>query len=44
MKAWLDRMWERPAVKTGWGLGQEKRRNLATDKKAQEILFGKRAR
>ncbi len=23
MKAWLERVWERPAVKTGWGLGQE---------------------
>ncbi len=43
MKAWLDRVWDRPAVKTGWGLGQEKRSNLATDKKAQAILFGQRA-
>jgi len=44
MKAWLDRVWDRPAVRTGWGLGQEKRSNLATDKKAQAILFGQRAR
>jgi GST-like protein len=44
MKAWLDRMWARPAVKSGWALGQEKRSNLATDKKAQAILFGQRAR
>jgi GST-like protein len=44
MKAWLDRMWDRPAVRKGWGLGQEKRRNLATDKEAQAILFGQRAR
>ncbi len=44
MKAWLDRLWERPAVQTGWGLGQERRRNLATDKEAQAILFGQRAR
>jgi len=44
MEAWLERMWERPAVKTGWSLGQERRRNLATDKQAQAILFGQRAR
>jgi GSH-dependent disulfide-bond oxidoreductase len=43
MKAWLDRVWDRPAVKTGWQLGQDKRRNLATDKEAQAILFGQRA-
>ena len=44
MKAWLDRIWDRPAVKTGWALGQDKRRNLATDKEAQAIPFGQRAR
>jgi len=44
MKAWLDRMWERPAVRKGRELGQEKRRDLATDKQAQAILFGQRAR
>ena len=44
MKAWIDRVWDRPAVKTGWGLGQDKRSNLATDKQAQAILFGQRAR
>ena len=44
MKAWLDRIWDRPAGKTGWALGQDKRRNLATDKEAQAILFGQRAR
>jgi len=44
MKAWLDRMWERPAVKVGRRLGEEKRRDLATDKEAQAILFGQRAR
>jgi len=44
MEAWLERVWDRPAVKTGWALGQEKRRNLATDKEAQAILFGQRAR
>ena len=44
MKAWLDRMWERPAVKTGRALGAEKRSDLASDKQAQAILFGQRAR
>ena len=44
MKAWLDRMWARPAVQTGWSLGQERRRNLATDAEAKRILFGQRAR
>jgi putative NADPH-quinone reductase len=43
MKAWLDRVWDPPAVKAGWQLGQDKRRNLATDKEAQAILFGQRA-
>ena len=44
MKAWLDRIWDRPAVQKGWSIGQERRRNLATDKEAQKILFGQRAR
>jgi len=44
MKSWLDRMWDRPAVKAGWSLGQERRRNLATDPEAKKILFGQRAR
>ena len=43
MLAWLERIWERPAVKTGRALGAEKRRDLATDKQAQAILFGQRA-
>ena len=44
MKAWLDRMADRPAVKTASVLGEEHRRNLATDKDAQKVLFGQRAR
>jgi len=44
MKAWLDRMWERPAVKAGRALGDDKRTNLADDKAAQKVLFGQRAR
>lgn len=44
MKAWLDRMWDRPAVKAGRAVGNEKRMNLADDKDAQKILFGQKAR
>jgi GST-like protein len=44
MKAWLDRMWDRPAVKAGRALGAEKRSDLSTDKAAQSVLFGQRAR
>ena len=44
MKAWLDRMWERPAVKTARALGAEKRKEIARDKDAQAVLFGQRAR
>jgi GST-like protein len=44
MKAWLDRVWERPAVKAGRGVAQEKRGDLATDREAQKVLFGQGAR
>jgi len=44
MKSWLDRMWDRPAVRTGKKIGEEKRMNLADDKEAQKVLFGQRAR
>ena len=44
MKAWLDRLWERPAVRRGRELGQERRMDLARDKAAQAVLFGQRAR
>ncbi|TVQ58086.1 MAG: glutathione S-transferase family protein [Rhodobacteraceae bacterium] len=44
MKAWLDRMWARPAVKTARALGAEHRRELKDDKAAQAVLFGQRAR
>ncbi|MEM9146696.1 MAG: glutathione S-transferase N-terminal domain-containing protein [Pseudomonadota bacterium] len=44
MKAWLDRMWARPAVQTGRKLGEEYRSNLSDDKEAQKVLFGQRAR
>ncbi len=44
MKRWLDRMWERPAVKTGRAVGEAKRLDLSTDKDAQKVLFGQRRR
>jgi GST-like protein len=44
MKAWLDRMWERPAVRAGRALGAERRGDIATDKAAQAVLFGQTAR
>jgi len=44
MKAWLDRMWARPAVQAGRALGADRRMDLATDKDAQSVLFGQRAR
>ncbi|MGF1660644.1 MAG: glutathione S-transferase N-terminal domain-containing protein [Rubrimonas sp.] len=44
MKSWLDRMWERPAVRAGRALGAEKRGDLSKDKAAQSVLFGQRAR
>ncbi len=42
MAAWLDRVGERPAVQQGYALAQDKRSDLRQDKKAQEILFGRR--
>jgi GST-like protein len=44
VKRWLDRMLARPAVARGIEIGSDKRSNLATDKEAQKILFGQRAR
>jgi GST-like protein len=44
MKAWLDRMWARPAVRAGRALGAERRTDLAQDKAAQAVLFGQTAR
>jgi len=44
MKAWLDRMWERPAVQTGRMLGDEKRLDLANNDEQRKWLFGQRAR
>ena len=44
MKAWLDRVGKRPAVREGRALGAEFRSDASKDREAQRILFGKRAR
>ena len=38
---WLDTVAARPAVQRGMAVAEEKRSNVAADKRAQEILFGK---
>jgi len=43
-KAWLDRMWERPAVRAGRALGAERRSDFAKGKAAQTVLLGQKAR
>jgi GSH-dependent disulfide-bond oxidoreductase len=45
VKAWLDRMLGRPAVERALKVGEDRpRSDLATDKEAQKVLFGQRAR
>jgi GST-like protein len=46
LKLWFDTLMARPAVIKGMAVGREEREksNLATDKEAQKILFGQRAR
>ncbi len=46
MSAWLKRIEARPAVKRALVVGKEERakHNIATDKNAQSVLFGQRAR
>jgi GST-like protein len=44
MAAWLERVGARPAVQEGRALGQERRRNVASDEEAKKVLFGQRAR
>ncbi|MEZ5842843.1 MAG: glutathione S-transferase N-terminal domain-containing protein [Hyphomicrobiaceae bacterium] len=46
MRAWLDRIAARPATERALAVGKEERAkvNLATDKAAQAVLFGQRAR
>jgi GSH-dependent disulfide-bond oxidoreductase len=41
MARWLDTVAARPAVQRGMAVAADKRTNVAADKKAQEILFGK---
>lgn len=42
LKRWLDEVGARPAVQTGRALAAEQRSDVATDKDAQKVLFGKR--
>lgn len=44
MGAWLDRVGARPAVQKGREIGQDRKMDLASDKEAQKVLFGQRAR
>ncbi|MBN9064373.1 MAG: glutathione S-transferase [Rhizobiales bacterium 65-9] len=46
MKRWLDAVQARPAVQRGLKVAEDARAgsNLATDKEAQKVLFGQRAR
>ncbi|MEX6505587.1 glutathione S-transferase N-terminal domain-containing protein [Jiella sp. M17.18] len=46
LKRWFEELLARPAVEKGLAVGQEEREkmNLATDKDAQSVLFGQRAR
>jgi GST-like protein len=48
LKAWMERVGERPAVKAGRALGEDMRRNLAASgqaaEEARKVLFGQKAR
>ena len=48
LKAWVERVGERPAVKAGRALGEEMRKNLAASgaaaEEARKVLFGQKAR
>jgi GST-like protein len=46
LEKWFQRMHDRPAVAKAVKVGEELRANynLATDKSAQQVLFGQRAR
>ena len=46
LKRWFDTMMNRPAVRKGREVGQDKRQqtNIAEDKDVQKVLFGQRAR
>ena len=42
MERWLDAVGSRPAVQKGRAVAAQERRNLQDDRKAQEVLFGRR--
>lgn len=44
LKRWYETIMARPAVARGMALGEELRQNLATDKDAQKVQFGQKAR
>jgi GSH-dependent disulfide-bond oxidoreductase len=44
LRAWLQRVGDRPAVQAGRAVGKDKRSDLTTDRAAQKILFGQAAR
>lgn len=43
LKRWFETIIARPAVQRALAIGEERRSNIAEDKKAQAVLFGQRA-
>jgi GST-like protein len=44
VKAWIERILDRPAVQKGLAIKAPQEINLATDEEARKIMFGQRAR
>jgi len=44
VKAWIERILERPAVQKGLAIKPPQEINLANDEEARKIMFGQRAR
>jgi GST-like protein len=44
LKRWFEAIQARPAVKKGFAIGKELRRNLNDDEEAKKVLFGQKAR
>jgi hypothetical protein len=44
VKAWIERMLERPAVQRGLAIKPPQEINLATDEEARKVMFGQRSR
>ncbi|MFC7703924.1 glutathione S-transferase N-terminal domain-containing protein [Plastorhodobacter daqingensis] len=42
LRRWLEELAARPAVQRGMAVAAEKRANIQSDRKAQDVLFGKR--